>query len=396
MAAFSPESPGSPLEELSRVASATSSLISQLQPSLSDLAADSSAKKPATQDDKINALNLAQDSVTLIKAHSTKISLLIINEPFTPTAICKVLRELTGGPLPALASAVELCDPNRYTRTVRRDLAWRSLKVLKDLGDLVGKIPADGKALTGDKKSGPGGGAAGAKGSIPVTGQLWAACDSVVDLTKLGVSGYLVQKAEQFRDTLQDVLEELIEWRDEHDEVDDDDADDDTVDDDGTNEDDSNAVNGVADQLDSTHISDTQEIIDELMNASQHIPAGDPDKIRPRLDDSISKLRLTTHFLKALIKRRLKTLPTLPPSSPSDIPRRLNQLFDLLKELPDRSGNVAMAFYELDSDAIDQAMNECFLRASLSSGILQDTWSGQSDEFSGWVLKFQGQLPRPP
>ncbi len=140
-----------PIEALNTVASNTVTVIAQLEAVLADVVANKESREPPkalqpASEKPVEALSLAHDSATLIRAHATKISLLIINEPFTSTAITKVLRELVAGPLPGLASASQLCDPTRYTETIRRDLSLRSSQVLKHIKELVQLIPRMGRS----------------------------------------------------------------------------------------------------------------------------------------------------------------------------------------------------------------------------------------------------------
>ncbi|KAH8899909.1 hypothetical protein GQ53DRAFT_740915 [Thozetella sp. PMI_491] len=372
-----------PLEVLNAVAASTIDLITQLEAVLADITADrdsTSQEQLASSDKPLESLSLAHDSASLIRAHATKISLLIINEPFTPTAITKVLRELVSGPLPALAAAVQTCDPKRYTSTIRRDLSWRSSQILKHLKELIEKIPKDGKILSAEKKNGSGSSTV-TKGSIATTGILWAACDEVIALSKLGVAGRLVKKVEEFRDTLKDVLEELKEWGEEEDDDEDDEDD---------------QVGEVADALQTSHISDTQAMLDDLMNSQQHIPRDDPEKIRERLDSCLKRLRLTTILYQAVVKRRLKTMPKLPLSENSNIPIRLNEVFPLLKRIPEQFGSLALSFYELDAPEIDRLMDECFFDAFAVAELLTRPWDGEKDkdEFSDWASKFQVEIKK--
>ncbi|KAI3321400.1 hypothetical protein HD806DRAFT_208142 [Xylariaceae sp. AK1471] len=373
------------LESLRALVQSTSSLITQLENDLHSAALDKArpdlSALPPTHDaaSPLDVLSLAHDSATLIKAHTTKLSLLIINEPFTPSAIVKVLRELVAGPIPAIASAVQLCAADTYTFVARQDLAWRCYRVLKELRGFVEIIPLDGKILPADRKNG----ANGDKGSIVVTGVIWAACDDVILLKTLGIVGLLVKKAEEYRDTLQDVLDELKEWSEEVDEEDDDEED---VDEDET-------VQQVTDQLQNTHVS-TQQMIDDLMS-SQHIPRDDPDRIRERLDSCLKRLRLTTLLYSAIIKRRLKTLPYLPTDQATPVARRLDEVFPILKRLPHRFGEVACAFYELDPGAIDRALDSCFFDAFAASEMLKAPWDGSRDGFTEWADKFQISIKKP-
>ena len=332
----------------------------------------------------VDALSLAHDSASLIKAHTTKLSLLIINEPFTPSAIATVLRELVAGPIPATATAAQLCTADACTAIVRQDLAWRCYRVLKELRALIEAIPLNGTALPAHRKNG----ANGEKGSILTTGVIWAACDDLILLKKMGIAGLLVKKAEEYKDTLQDVLEELKEWSEEVD--DDEDDQDEEGEEDGQGDD---SVQHITNGVQSTHLS-AQQMIDDLMT-SQRIPRDDPDRIRERLDSCLKRLRLTTLLYSAIIQRRLKTLPSLATGQAAPIARRLDEVYPLLKSLPHRFGEVACAFYDLDTDAIDKAMDSCFFDAFAAAELLKVPWTGTQDKFTDWADKFQVGIKKP-
>ncbi|KAK4069737.1 uncharacterized protein Triagg1_6867 [Trichoderma aggressivum f. europaeum] len=371
------------LESLETLVKTAGALLKQLQDVLGEIRNSPDAvSTPATSSTStapLDALALARDSATLIKAHATKVSLLIINKPFTPSAISSVVRELVTGPVPGLAASVQACDSNGYTLTFRRELAWRCQRVLSELADLLQKVPKDGRVLA---KENEGFGASG-KGSIASTGVLWASCDKVISLANGGVSGYFVEKMNECKDTLTDIAEEMKEWGDE--EPDEDDNDDGDEDDD---------VDDLADQVGSAHIS-TQHILDDLMNSHRTIPASDPDGIRPRLESSLRRLRLVILLYQAITKRRMKRLPPLPQSNAGDkVPRRLDELATLLQKLPNSFGDLACAFYELRPREIDDAMDQCFLDAFAVSELLSESWDGSRDEFTEWTEKFQKEIKR--
>ncbi|KAK0662583.1 hypothetical protein QBC41DRAFT_329591 [Cercophora samala] len=387
-------SPSEAVETLTTVVSNALTLIDQLEVVVSGLSSQdtSTAPFPTSQQSSatgpLDALSLAHDSATLIRAHATKISLLIINEPFTPTAITKVVRELIAGPLPGLAASAQECTAKRYTRVIQKDLAWRVARVLKELHELLSLIPKDGKILKDAKKSASAG-AAGGKGSIAATGLLWAACDDLMAFCKRGFGGNLVYKVDQLRETLKDVMEELKEWSEETGDDEDEDEDDDDEGEDG--------VAQVTNDLGSTSLSanaSTQAMLDDLMNSQSYIPRDDPDKIRERLESCLRRLRLTSLLYQAAAKRRLKPLPHTPPTSDSNVPARLDEVLALLKGIPDRFGNLAMAFYELDPVEIDRLMDQCFFDAFAASELLVKPWDGQKDEFTDWALKFQVEIKK--
>lgn len=388
------------IEELSSLVDTAVVLITGFEKSLKDVvdshgdpgpSADASASGASLQDRKqLDILALARDVATLIKAHSTKISLFIINEPFTPSAISAVLRQLIEEPIPAIATAVQQCHADLYTKIIRRDLAWRCGRVLKELRELVEKIPKNGKVVPQDKRNGLSG-ARAEKGSIITTGLLWGACDEVINFANLGVAGHLTRRAEQFRDTLKDVLDELKEWSDEQDEVDEDEDED--AGDEAPAED---QVNELANDMNNTHIS-TQAMLDDFMNSSNNIPRDDPDKIKERLHSTLRRLRLTVLLYQALTKRRLKTLPKLPLDSKnteSVVVSRLDEVMPLLGRIADRFNSLAVAFYDLDSAEITRLMDQCFFDAFAVSELLAKPWEGHKDEFAEWVVKFQVEIKK--
>jgi Grap2 and cyclin-D-interacting len=324
---------------------------------------------PLKSFDDVNALNLAHDAASLIRAHTTKLSLLIINKPFTPTAISTVLRELVAGPLPGLASAIELCTTERYTKTMSMELQYRARKVLSELGTLVRAIPLDGKILSHDAKNGTG--SEKGRGSLAVTGTVWEACDGVVELQNLGVAGLVIQKAEGYRDLLKDALGELQEWAEEQN--------------DGEDKED---VDGEEDAA--------QAEVDNIFGFHRHIPPDDPESIRPRLEFFMKRLRLLILMYQAVTKRRLKTLPPLPhaelPPTPqeksaegSGVINCLDQVLDALKRIPDITDELASAFYEFDAKEIDKLTDQCFFTGCAVAELLTKNWEGEKDEFSAWV-----------
>ncbi|KAK7223132.1 hypothetical protein V2G26_011135 [Clonostachys chloroleuca] len=366
-------------KELDVIVNATLELIQRLQTVLSDInrnpTATSTSSAQSSGQAPLNSLALAQDSSALVRAHATKVSLLIVNEPFTPSALVGVIRELAQGPLPSLAASAETCTADRYTAVFRKELAWRCRSVLLELAKLLEKIPKDGKALSASEQ-----GFSADKGSIALTGVLWAACDQVAVLTKGGVGGFFVKKVEEWRDTLKDVMEELKEWGEQ--EPDDDDDDEDEERDDPVHD---------------TSEKSKQSVIDDFMSSDRTIPKSDPDKIRPRLETSLKRLRLVTLLYQAIVKRRIKKLPAIPPPEDADesaraVPTKLNDAAHVLEVLPDHFGDLAAAIYDLDPEEIDEMMDQCFTDAETVSNVLGQTWEGGKDEFTEWTEKFKTEI----
>ena len=354
----------------------TSELIKQLLSSSS--AADSPTKDKEKEKDNdttnIDALKLSHDSASLIRAHSTKLSLLIINKPFTPSAITTILRELVSGPLPGLASAVQLCNGAKYTTAMSKEVQWRAKTLFTELGTLVKKIPLDGQILSANQKNGTGDGVG--KGSLAVTGVVWEACDAMTELQTLGVAGLMVKRAEEYRDLIKDALEELQEWGEEQSDGEDEEAFDQEID----------------DGIDTS----AQETLDDMLASQHHIPTDDPAKIRPRLESTNKRLRLMLLMFQAVVKRRLRTLPTIPhPALPAELKVKsngdpgivscLDELLEVFRKLSGITDDLASAFYDLDSTEIDKKMDECFSAGFAAVELLIMNWEGEKDEFTVWV-----------
>ncbi|ATY64522.1 Armadillo-type fold [Cordyceps militaris] len=378
MASSSSSKPGA-AKRLQTSTASTLALCNQLAASLDTIYKDPSSAVGPSTDLNIVPLDLARDAATLVRAHATKLSLLLLNEPFTPSAVADVLQQLlAGGPLLGLASAAEACDPARYTAFFRKELAWRARRVLLSLVELVGKIPQHGVA-----------GGAGDKSSLPATGILWAACDDVVALVGGGIGGYFVKSLEEWQDTLKDVSEELRDWGDEEPDGDDDDNDD-NDDDDDDNDDKAHEPN--TDIQDTA--SSTQAMLDDFMSAGQAIPLDDPHSIRPRLESTLRRVRLVVLLYQAISKRRLRKLPPLPPSSTSNLPQRLDEAAQVLGALPDAFGDLASAFYDMEPAPIDRAAEDCFVKACAAGELLRVAWDGGEDEFSEWTEKFKAEIKK--
>lgn len=342
---------------------ATSSLIEQLVSLIKASRTGSPASQKQLND--IDAISLAWDASSLIRAHTTKLSLLIINTPFTPTAIHTVLRELTSGPLPALATAVEVCSAASYTKIMRSELQWRVNRVLVELLSLIKMIPVEDEEL----KDGSAG--VGKEVTLAATGVLWQACDDVMALKELGVAGLIIKKAGQYQETLKDALEELREWEEET-----------------SNNDEE--PEGRVEVLESGDINTSNDTLVNFFDYPHHIPANDSLQIRERLSKFLQRLKLIQHLYSAIIKRRLKTLPILPLRSDlfprlGNVVERVDEIMSILKRLPDLTDELAIAFYEFDLKEIDRRMDDCFSSSFSASELSALNWKGEKDEFSTWV-----------
>ena len=357
------------LATLKATVSSISALLTQLKSTPAPTNPKSSNEPPATstasETSKIDPLSLAHDSASLIKNHTTKISLLLISPPFTPTALTSILRALSTSALPGLASSIALCPPSTHTHLLSAELHARVMTVFSCLAALLAAIPLDGSVLEKEKKD-------GGRGSLVGTGAVWEACDEVMGLRALGVAGLCVRKVKSWMELLKDALEELREWGEEE-------GSDDDEDDEDHNED---VGEGDGEEGKGENSSSAQDIVDTLFDSSNPIPRSDPDSIRPRLDTTMRRLRLLVLLYTALIKRRFKTLP---PTLNESIIASIDTVLSRLKKIPDMVDELASAFYDLDPVEIDERMRECFEAGKETAEGMQRDWTGGEDEFTSWV-----------
>ncbi|OAA52967.1 hypothetical protein ISF_09135 [Cordyceps fumosorosea ARSEF 2679] len=367
-----------PLQQLEVAVHSAQALWHRLAASLDTIYKNPSTTPTNQHDSKpIIPLDLARDAATLVRAHTTKLGLLAVTAPFTPSAVLDVLAQLQSGPVLGLASAAEACDPALYTAFFRKELAWRCRRVLLVLADLLGTIATDGaKPPAADNEDGEG------RSSLPATGKVWAACDEVLALIAGGVGGHFAKRVDEWRDSMGDVTEELKEWGEQEPEDDDDDDDDDVASD--------VAHESNLDTENTT--SSNQAMLDELMSSGRPIPIDDPHGIRPRLDSTLRRLRLVVLLYQAINKRRFKKLPPFPlPDTVTykTLPERLDEVARVLGGLPSSFDDLADAFYNMDPVVIDQDIDECFFAAFAAGELLSASWDGSQDEFSEWVERFK-------
>jgi uncharacterized protein YukE len=199
------------------------------------------------------------------------------------------------------------------------------------------------------------------------TGVLWDACDALIKLCADGVVGLVVKKAQELRAVLLDAIEELKEWGEDV-------------------EDDDDGAEGSDDE-------------DEIFGASNKIGKDDKE-LKQLLDTSVKKLKMVGMLYQALVKRRLKTYPassilepTAAPDGTTSTPcKRLDELMNTLKTIPETVDDVAGAFYDLDEDEAKQTLDKCCGEAKSAIELVKQSWNGEDDEFTIWSGKWISAL----
>ncbi|CAG5144168.1 uncharacterized protein ALTATR162_LOCUS1494 [Alternaria atra] len=348
----------------------TQALLTHYQSSLAPT--KDAASKPETSTTEIaNPLDVIKASTTLLKSHTTTLSLLLINPPLTPSAIIAKIGDVSSGPLNSMVAAASYV-PREGQRgdignIMRTEVKAQVRRLLGTWGEVLAMIlkMAEQRRDTQGKDKGP---TENEKQEVlSSTGVLWDACDALLKLCADGVVGLVAKKAQELRAVLLDAIEELKEWGEDV-------------------EDDDDEAEGSEDE-------------DEVFGASNKI--GKDDKVlKELLDTSVKKLKMVGMLYQALIKRRLKTYPassTLEPTAATNgttsAPcKKLDELMNALKTIPETVDDIAGAFYDLNEDEAKQTLEKCCGEAKSAIELVKQSWNGEDDEFTAWSGKWVSAL----
>lgn len=349
----------------------------------SSIAPDKSSSKNTSQSPPV--LPLLRDSAKLLKAHITRISLLLLNKPFTPSAVASVLRELHNTCLPTLVSLVELCDAETYGTAMRVEVRARVRRALRETEQLIAEIEDVIKKESQDEQLVKETDKDDTKQKqLTSTGLVWSACDAVIELADIGVIELAILKAKEQRLMLEDALAELKEWSEG-----------------STTEE--NEDPGIDDSED----DDT----DILFGKTPTLPAG-PSPLREILAKSLKRLQSLIILYRAITKHRLRSFPDTVSSSSSSsstttetiqsssitsnsekssnkndnkpIPK-LDSLQTHLSTIPSATDELAAAFYSLDAPLADIVLSKICASGIQAALTVKLDWSEAEDEFSKWL-----------
>lgn len=358
-------------------------LLSQLDQSISTGPSTlSNASMNDTQKQQLqDPLMILAQSATVIKAHTTKLSLLLINEPFTPTAILSILRELSAIALPALLTAVQSFIPEKWGTTFTQEVQNRARRLLWELKSLLGNISIQEKIQVPTKvkmKMNT------AKDEILSTGVIWEICDEIVQLQKKGIAGVVVGKAQDYHDMLQDAISELQQWSEEEEEEE--------------KEEEDKFENGTSadDKTDIIYPDNAHPTQPDLfLGPKKNLSKKNDIQINEQLSISLKRLNLIQMLYRPIIKRRLRAVRTPStsitkteagkdtmrtsisptstnsnhenkdnhssrPSSPGNEQiQRLNKTMQNLKEIQEATDELAEVLYERDLPRANVARSMC-------------------------------------
>ncbi|KAI9719780.1 MAG: hypothetical protein M1812_003268 [Candelaria pacifica] len=364
------------LSTLRLTVTSTLSLINQFTTSLST--PQTSPTRPPTN--APNPLDVLHTTATLLKAQTTKLSLLVLNKPFTPPAISTILRDVSTSCLPALMSAVEIYDPEKDSKILHDEVRLRVRRVLREFASLVEEIPVDNANGNGSKDGAK-------KDQLASTGVVWEACDSLIALRNEGLVGLVVKKVENWRAMIEDAISELKEWSEDEANSDDDE------------EDDTNSASSGSNDVDGNGNTQDEINFEDIFGTTQRLPKG-PTPLRTQLEASLRNLSLIKTLYQGLIKRRLQNFKssTQAPSTSSlnsGTISTLDQLITHLSYIPSETDELANAFYRLNLNEVTEYHNRVIQIAKDAASLATPSWNGEEDESTEWFKKWLRIMNRP-
>lgn len=307
-----------------------------------------------------NSLALLSTAAIVLKAQTTKLSLLILHSPFTPSAITHILTSLSATCLPALMTALELCPPSTNSALLHnhvRTILSRAFRAISAL--LLVVLPQQD-----DKRSNSTAHQRREK-TLAATGMLWETCDAMAHLASEGLPALAIEKLDTSHSLLKDAIAELEEW-DPNEEEDKDDPD-----------------------------TDSDDASDPLPN-----PLPSSSQTPHLLNLSLRLLRQIRLLYSSLKKRRLRSFPPLTLLSSSSSEPTLSQIKTLDTiitafgdDFTSTADELACALYSHNDKEVLRLL--LFLRgkACASLEVVVMDWRGEEDEFSvrarKWVELFR-------
>lgn len=365
---------------LQNTSASTKSLLENCDKALNDPPAGNPfATTPApttTTTTSPNPLALLSDASSILKAQTTKLSLLILNKPFTPSAITYILTSLSTSCIPALVTALELCPPTTYSAFFHQHIRTLLSRAFRALSALLSTIPHD------DERSGS---AArfNDRDTLAATGQLWETCDEMSKVASSGLNTLAIERLDTYHSLLKDAIAELEEWDPNEEDMD-------------------------------TDTDSNQDPDSEQPLAQSSSTTTSPSQIPHLLALTLRLLRHIRLLYPALRKRRLRPFPPLPhssnssspshssasptltstsPSPPPPTPSQIHLFDTLLTSLATFSteaDEIAAALYARDETELLRRL--MFLKGHAHACVqdVVDDWNGAQDEFSVWAGKWIG------
>jgi hypothetical protein len=378
--------PPKDLPKLISLTQTTQTLLAHFQTSLAPPTNKSSTSSNDAPDLPNGPLTAIHAATTLLKSHTTTLSLLLLTPPLTPSALIAKIGDVTSGALSGMVAAASYApsagtrdDLGQIMRGEMREAVKRVVAAWSEVLRQVLTMAEARKELAG-KDAGPS--EAERRDVLAATGMVWDVCDRVLRLCDGGVVELVLKKAQQLRAVLLDAVEEMKEWGE--------DVASDSEDEEDKAEGSGGEDDGFGDE-------------DDFFGANNKIGKGDVE-LKALLDRSVKKLKMVAIMYQAVGKRRLNTFPAVRGSNPTsavttnggdrdDTPaQRLDKLMHILKTIPESVDDLASTFYELEQEEAEVALKKVCDEAKSAVKMMEKSWTGTDDEFTAWAAKWTQAL----
>ncbi|KAI5282179.1 hypothetical protein KEM54_002917 [Ascosphaera aggregata] len=380
-----------PTCRLGKVSLGSSVVCNHLTSSLSLSARQSSTLAQSNKDTP--TLALLSDAAQLLRSQTTKLSLLAINSPFTPSALTTVLKETNDGALPSLVTAALLIgDSTSYPAAFYDEARYLVKNTLQEYAKFLSAVKTfacaheTAQIVLPDKQS-----------VTVAAGRIWSACDVLASFARDGVVMFAIKKAHMYLELVKDGIRELDEWDPEGE----DDADDFFLDD------------GLDDETPSLDKRDISKSSTDDSDTDTNTDNDGTRQLAQRKQKMLRVLRTVAKIYPAIETYRLKPLAKKHSDiKQSSLPQtQISQLASLLstfRTLADFADEATGCLYDSDPDEsarnLVEVMN-CAKRAvdfarSLYDNVDQDQKgpaSDDNDKYVKWadaLLKVLGGLER--
>jgi hypothetical protein len=374
--------PPKDIQKLISLTQTTQTLLKHFQTSLTPSKdSNTSTDAPDLPNGPLTAIHAA---TTLLKSHTTTLSLLLLTPPLTPSALIAKIGDVTSGALSGMVAAASYDPPSNARddlgQIMRSELRVQVKRLVGAWGDVLTLVQGMSEArknLSG-KDKGPS--EAEKKDVLERTGVIWDVCDELLRLCNGGVVELVLKKAQQLRAVLLDAVEELKEWGDDVADEEDEDKAEGSVDEDGFGDE------------------------DDFFGAQNKIGKDDKE-LKLLLDRSVKKLKMVGIMYQAVGKRRLKTFPAVAPNTnpatastgtsaangdnAAESPaQKLDRLMHILKTIPDTVDDLASTFYELEQEEAEAELKKVCDEAKSAVELVKKSWVSTDDEFTAWSEKW--------
>lgn len=370
-----------PFETLRTTLASTKALISHFESQIQTAALPLTPLDPASP----NALAIFSDASAILKAQTTKISLLVLNKPFSPKEITFILKALCNECIPALVSACQLCPRTSYTNFLHRIIRSHVGSSFQLYLGILDEIPVDKAGVERIQR----------QKTLNSTGMIWESLDFMVKLGKAGIAAVAASKIEGYASLLEDAIEELEEWE--------------------TGEVESYDIMEKKMPLEWQEVQEVYRQagdaagIDYRKDAGMNnlskmegnpfqLPQAADVSIQPTTKKVIKALKLVALLYPPILKRRVRRFPVIDASTTQDAfpTKEQTENFDYIlvecQSWTETADEVAEVLYMHDEDNVETVLKGLKGSARKCIGHVRMSWDGKEDEFTAWVDKWLVKL----